>query len=292
MPQNPKVVKNSLQPVESNSKELSINMSNWNDVAKALEARKLDPTKVAALAEAGVFEKLIERLAADAVTERADYPNTDIDSQAQIGGDPTNDAQTIDVEKPLKEEVGPDTQTWSENNNAQGVTPEDGSAGNGPIGSPIHSSDKTANPIPGVSDVWKADAQIDVEKPLNKEEVGEPTKTWGSDDFHVTDPVTTEVGPGNTVSNAKKHWMRALKVAETEIQLGITAPEEKYDRLAILEGQTPEEVEAIGQTLAMVRSANLRKSKVVPKTAPGLGQVTAAAQPQETTFDGDEALFI
>lgn len=289
MPSNPKVVQNSLKPVESNSKEQTVNMSNWNDVAKQLAARKLDPTKVAALAEAGVFEKLIERLGADAVTERADFPNTDIDSRGQLGGDPTKDAQHVDVEKPLKEEVGPETQTFGDNS-APTVTSEDGSVGQGPIGSPIHSG-KTANPIPGSSDVWKADAQIDVEKPLNKEEVGEPTKTWGSDPFHITDPVTNEVGPGNTVSAAKTHWMKALKVAETEIQLGLLPEEEKYDRIAILDGQSPEQVEAVGQTLAMVRKANLRKAKTMPKAPAGLGAVTAAAKAPEVN-DGDEALFM
>jgi len=300
LPQNPKVVTNSSMPVESNTKDNTEIMSNWNEIAKKLESRNLDPRKVAALADAGVFEKLIERLAADAVAEPADFPNTDVDSRAQLGGDPTKDADHVEVDKPLKEEVGDKTKTWGDNS-APAVTSEDGSVGQGPIGSPIHSTQKNANPIPGSETPWKADAQIDVEKPLNTEEVGEKTKTWGDDKFHTTDPVTTDGsgndmgGPiGQAISSAKTHWMKSLKVAETEIDLGVLTPEEKYDRVAILDGMTPQQVEAVGQTLAMVRKANLRKAKAMPKTVPGLGQVVASTQGTSETSEvnDDSALFI
>lgn len=296
LPVNPKVIQNSSKPVESNTKDTTNNMSDWNTVASNLQKRGLDVNKVSALVEAGVFEKLLERLGADAVAEPADFANTDIDSRAQLGGDPTKDADHIDVEKPLKEEVGDHTKTWGDNS-APTVTPDDGSVGQGPIGSPIHSKDKTANPIPGSEIPYGVDAVIDVEKPLNKEEVGEPTKTWGSDDFHITDPITTDGngnqggGPiGTAISSAKAHWMKALKVAETEIELGILPPEEKYDRLAILEGQTPEQVEAVGQTLAMVRKANLKRTKTVPKAPPGLGATTASTKTASVEVD-DSALF-
>jgi hypothetical protein len=295
---NPKVVKDSLKAVESNTKE--INSMNWDTVVEELKARGHDPVKISALTTAGVIDRIVERVSADAEGGSDVKPDArvPVDGVGQVAGDPEAGVEHINVEKPLKEEVGDDTKTFGDNS-TQAVTPGVGSAGIGPIGQPV-SNTKKADKIPD-----HEPAHIDVEKPIGGEEIGEPTKTWGSDDFHITDPITKEVGSfgspsapiGQPVSNVKAHIFAAMKLAEDEVELGLVEPEEKFDRAAILEQQTPEQLQTHGETLAMVRKANLTSKtatrKPVSKVPAGISKsASTSGDIASKPFDSDSAIFM
>ena len=132
-----------------------------------------------------------------------------------------------------------------------------------------------------------------------KNEVGGPTSTWSTaDSFHETDPVTTEAYPseggvtsdggvdpaaGDPYPNAEEgikpgehgdgggsdhtlgraqyrtHMITAMKLAETEIALGITPEDEKFDRIAELESESPDSLKARLDTVSRVKTAGLAK---------------------------------
>lgn len=294
---NPKVVKDSLKPVESKTKEI-ISM-NWDTVVEELKARGHDPVKISTLVTAGVIDRIVERVSAEAEGGSDVKPDArvPVDGVGQVAGDPEAGTEHINVEKPLKEEVGPDTQTFKENG-TDAVTNDVGSYGSpsGPIGQPV-SKNKQGAGFPDHEPV-----HVDLLKPI-AEPVGPETMTFKADDFHVGDPVTKEDGSsgfgpmGQPVSSIKAHIFSAMKLAEVEVDLGLVPAEEKFDRAAILEQQTPEQLAAHGETLAMVRKAGLTSKTAtrtpVTRVPAGISKsastvVESAAKP----FDSDSALFM
>lgn len=149
----------------------------------------------------------------------------------------------------------------------------------------------------------EAQNRVSVDSPL-LEEVGDDTQTFGSDSFHITQPVTQEAngnqvgGPiGQAMSKAdiKSHIFRALKVAEVEVSLGLIPEEEKYDRAATLEDETPAELKVREETLATVKQANLSKpsAKKVAGRVPSLktaGVIHSHVEPNSIEIE-DSALF-
>jgi hypothetical protein len=144
---------------------------------------------------------------------------------------------------------------------------------------------------------------VDVAAPL-REEVGPDTQTFGSDPMHVGQPVTTD-GNGNQVGgpmgqamsrgNMKAHIFSALKIAETEVSLGMIPEEEKFDRAADLEDESPEQLHVREETLASVKKAGLNKpvSKKVAGRVPSLktaGILHSYVEPNSTEIE-DSALF-
>lgn len=159
----------------------------------------------------------------------------------------------------------------------------------GPIGDGVSGgSAKDGGPTWDTSDAGFPDHQpsrVDLAAPL-KEEVGEGTKTWsGTDGF--ADPITSENanelgGPiGVAVAKAKALQLKAFKIAETEIELGLTESDDKFDRVSELESNTEAALDAHIETLARVKTAGLKKTASAPaqKTAgrmPSMRPVTAA----------------
>lgn len=136
--------------------------------------------------------------------------------------------------------------------------------------------------------------KVDLDADL-KEEVGEGTKTFGNDDFHTTDPVTKSTGDLITaaVSEARTHMLACLKLAETEVALGITAPTEKFARIAALEGETSEAIAARLDSLKQARTASVA-APAPRKTAgsmPPLGRNVVAAGTSHSEEIGDADLL-
>lgn len=145
--------------------------------------------------------------------------------------------------------------------------------------------------------------QVDVAAPL-REEVGPDTQTFRSDPMHVGQPVTTD-GNGNQVGgpmgqamsrgNMKAHIFSALKIAEIEVSLGMIPEEEKFDRAADLEDESPEQLHVREETLASVKKAGLNKpvSKKIAGRVPSLktaGILHSHVEPNSTEIE-DSALF-
>lgn len=128
-------------------------------------------------------------------------------------------------------------------------------------------------------------ARVDLFAPL-KEEVGEGTKTFPGDDFHITDPVTkgqnaNELGGpiGVAVAKAKAVYAKAFKVAEAEIALGLALAEKKFERVAELENLPEESLDGQLETLSKVRTAGLAKPKTSSQKTASAAQGTGTAFP-------------
>lgn len=141
----------------------------------------------------------------------------------------------------------------------------------------------------------EAQDRVSVDAPL-LEEVGDHTKTFGSDDFHVGDPITSENanslgGPIGTAfsseDDVRSHIFRSLKIAETEIQLGLIEEGDKFERAASLEKESSQELDAREETLVRVKKSSVRTaSKKVAGRVPSLK--TANFQTHSSTVVSSE----
>jgi hypothetical protein len=221
----------------------------------------------------------------------------------------------VDLEGGLLEEVGPHTDTWNGNEgDSAGQASPVSSGGDHTLGSKkieILAADTVEGDL-----ATSGGKVVDLDGGL-KEEVGGPTSTFGDDSFHTTDPVTGEGYPaeGEVTSDGgvnpagdpfpsteegvkaartayRTHMIAAMRLAETEIALGITSEDEKYDRIAELESESPESLEARLDTVAKVRTAGLAKKVVAAKRPTPSFQTTAAlrSEPEEQDVDA-EAIF-
>lgn len=168
---------------------------------------------------------------------------------------------------------------------------------------PAHMARKKSADAGIVAPGAEAEERVSVDAPL-LEETGPETNTFGSDSFHITQPITQD-GNGNQVggpigqamskSEIKSHIFRAMKVAEVEVSLGLTPEENKYERAAELEDETPAELKVREETLANVKKANLSKpsAKKVAGRVPSLktaGVIHSHVEPNSTEIE-DSALF-
>lgn len=168
----------------------------------------------------------------------------------------------------------------------------------GPIGEGLGNSG-AANGVsddspsaPGFPD--STPSRVDVTAPL-AEEIGDHTKTFGTDDFHITDPVTKDnnandvggpIGTGEEAGLAEHHAehassfgfaVKAMKLAETEAALGLTA--DKWQRVAELEGKSDEYISAQLETLSKVKTAGFSRTaarKPGPGRLPSLSRTASA----------------
>ncbi|MEM3008480.1 MAG: hypothetical protein QXU32_01640 [Nitrososphaerales archaeon] len=137
--------------------------------------------------------------------------------------------------------------------------------------------------------------RMNLQAPL-REEVGDRTRTDSNEQFRKlkrTQPVTKERsgndvgGPiGEAVARAKRTVFLAMKLAEREIQLGITKREDKFNRIAELENENIEVLEAQLQALQKVRlpaSKTANAAKV-----PSLKPTTAAFNISAHSVTDDE----
>jgi hypothetical protein len=222
----------------------------------------------------------------------------------------------VDVEQSLLEEVGDPTDTWGKSEgDSLGQAAPVSSGGDHTLGSKkieILSADTLEGDV-----VTPGGKTVDLEGSI-KEEIGGKTDTWSTaDSFHTTDPVTTEAFPteGEITSDGgvnpagepfppaeegvkaartayRTHMISAMRLAETEIDLGITAEDDKYDRIAELEQESPESLQARLDTVSKVRTAGLTKKVVAAKRPAPSFQTTAALRSEPDAQDVDaEAIF-
>lgn len=134
-----------------------------------------------------------------------------------------------------------------------------------------------------VDAIGKAQQRVDVRQPVTTpaNNSGE-TKTWSGTDgngvLKQQDPVTTE---SIATDGWTPHTMAALKVADTEVELGLITPEEKYNRFAELESLEPAVLSSVESTLTRVRTAGLARlaaarTSGVTSIPRAFGQRTAA----------------
>lgn len=141
--------------------------------------------------------------------------------------------------------------------------------------------------------VFKPDERVDVTKngptPSPIPGTDQWTGTGGNGVTRQQEPVTRKVDPNITVSSTK--LFASFKLADTEVDLGLITPDEKYDRVAELDGETEEAIQARLDTLSKVKTAGLSKQTATPRTAsahrvPSL-QRTASSTPVEASLTDD-----
>lgn len=128
----------------------------------------------------------------------------------------------------------------------------------------------------------KPDERVDVEQEVNVSwNGGDKTDQWtGTSGNGVTrqqDPVTTKPtqSGGVKASGINSHVVAIFKLADAEVQTGLTPEEQKYERIAELEALTPEEVEAQYQMLSRVKTAGFggKQRKTAATEPTGVGKV-------------------
>lgn len=129
-----------------------------------------------------------------------------------------------------------------------------------------------------------------------------PTKTWSGTDgngvLRQQEPVTKDEFPPasegvKSSSMITSHVVKAMKLADLEIELGLANGADKYNRLSVL-GSTDERIiDARLETLSQVKDAGLRRA---PKTASTLPSFRLASMASNETSSEvtvpDEALFL
>lgn len=163
-----------------------------------------------------------------------------------------------------------------------------------------------------VDPAGKADDRVDVLKPVTSPSNNSgPTDTWsGTDGNAVTrqqDPVTNEDLEGEDIVNlspskSSSHIFAAVKLADLEEEIGLIDGDEKYERMAELEAQSPEVVEAslayvekIKGKVATIRQTKQASAKRLPQFSAGVLAPRTAATASESVSDeeiGDSSLFL
>lgn len=131
-----------------------------------------------------------------------------------------------------------------------------------------------------VDPAGKADKRVNLLEPVTSPENNSgPTKTWnGTDGNGVTkqQPAVTNVPTQS--GGVKSHVFAAVKLADTEVELGLTSPENKFNRIEELIELSPEELRAESRATDRVKTAGLGK-----KTAHRLPSFSkSAAQVEES----------
>lgn len=225
-PKNTKVIKDSLKPVES----------------KIMKKRAGEP-------HGGADTK----------------PDAVVDVEAVGGAVSLKEPKSESVEKAV-ETQGHHTDTWGvDEGNTLGQAD--------PVGDrtfPNKESHMEKKSLEVLNDTPK---QVNVEAPL-KEEVGDHTDTWGAGEGNSAgqaEPVTSEegVGGGPVGDSASKssHVIAALRVAELETELGITPPDEKFDRVAQLEVESSDAINARLDALSKAKTATASRQPSTTKVA-------------------------
>ena len=235
----------------------------------------------------------------------------DVEGVGAVTGDPLSGIDHENVEKDTGDFVAPHTDTWSGNEGdslgqQDAVTSDTGDFFTVSSEKTAAEAEDNAGEDAGSTGgaeaggkTWdKSDAgfpdhdpaRVDVAAPL-KEEVGAGTETDSTEEFRSlkhTDPVTSESanevgGPiGTAIASAKAFIVKAFKVAETEISLGLTDADKKFERVAELETATEAELDAQLSTLSRVKTAGLKKTASTQKTA-GVGRLPSFSK--SASFD-------
>ena len=268
-PTNPKTVKDSKKPVESNRKD------NESDMTDSTQ-KTADGASPAG-----------EGVAAD--------KRVDVEGIGGTSADPLTGIDSENVEKDTGDFTAPNTDTWS---GEEGDSLPSAEAVTTDIGEDLQTvtGAKTADveTIPQDTGSGFPDhdpTSVDLEA-LLAEEVGGPTETDSSATaFRSLEqaPAVTKGESGNdlggpigeALASAKAQIFKAVKVAEAEVGLGLLAADAKFERVAELENSPEEILDAQLETLSKVRTAGLRKPQAQRKTAgrmPSFRPVAATAE--------------
>jgi hypothetical protein len=250
-PKNQTTVKDSKKPVESNRKGNS------------------DMTETQKTADGAT--PVGEGVAAD--------KRVDVEGVGAVTADPLSGIESENVEKDTGDFVADETETWTE---GKGDSLGQADAVNSDTGdfNTVSSTEKTADievieTIPSGNGFPDHDpSHVDLEALLS-EEVGDRTETDSTGtafrSLEQASPVTkgesgSDVGGpiGVAVASARARLMKAMKVAEVEVGLGITEPDAKFDRTAELEEADEAALDARLDTLSKVRTAGLRRAAASP----------------------------
>ncbi len=161
---------------------------------------------------------------------------------------------------------GPPTKTWSENNGTRAVTDK------------VFSNTDHEAAAQGVKPIGGPDVQPQRREDLEQESgftnpqkgTDQWTGTGGNKVQRQADPVTKKVDPNIDVKKSAitSHVVNVFKLADTEIELGITPAEKKYERVAELEAQDEGEISARLDTLSRVKTAGLTRQASKPELKP------------------------
>lgn len=109
-----------------------------------------------------------------------------------------------------------------------------------------------------------------------------PTDTWsgteGNGVLQQQPPVTNESLEGEDGVKSSSHIFMAFKLADLEVDLGLLESDRKYERVAELENQSAQVVEASLRYAQRVKTAGLRKSQRVANRLPALGRSASVTQ--------------
>jgi hypothetical protein len=148
-------------------------------------------------------------------------------------------------------QTGPDTQTFPNTNEPDSAVTDKA------FPTSANKGTQPADPV------GKAQDRIDVEQPPH-DQVGDGTKTWsGTSGNGVTkqqDPVTSVPTQSGGIKASGLISLAALKLADTEVELGLIEKEDKYNRLTELAEQTDEEIAAAQVALSKVKTAGLSRT--------------------------------
>jgi hypothetical protein len=146
--------------------------------------------------------------------------------------------------------------------------------------------------------VGVADQRVNVLQPTTSPENNSgATTTWtGTDGSKVerqVDPVTRETLEGNEGVTKNTHIISAFKLADLEVELGLIDARQKYDRVAQLEAESPEALDASLEYAQRVKTAGLKRQVREARRLPSLGRgAKKEASKSETQELGDEALYL
>lgn len=237
----------------------------------------------------------------DVSADKTESVDQGSETSKNIEGTPTKtfgDNGTDPVTNGVYPAEGGVTSAWAVTALDNSAFPEDDG---GLAGGPHVDGTEPADPV------GKADERVDVQESVTSpsNNSGE-TKTWSGTDGNKVhkqqDPVTNEslekneivnLSPGTTSSS---HVFAALKLADREVELGLTSQEEKFNRAEELEKLSPEELQAEARVVARVKTAGLSKETKAAMRMPQMGRNASvekeSKEEESNSFVADAALFM
>jgi outer membrane lipoprotein SlyB len=230
----------------------------------------------------------------------------DVEGVGAVTGDPLSGIDSETVEKDTGDFVAPHTDTWS-GGEGDSLGQQDAVTSEVPADLfSVAAAGKTADveTIPQDTGSGFPDhdpTHVDLEA-LLKEEVGGPTETDSTAtafrSLEQAPAVTKDLngndvgGPiGDAIASAKSQIVKAMKVAEAEVGLGLIGADAKFDRVAELEGSEESVLDAQLDTLSKVKTAGLSKARPQQRIAgrlPSLQNKISAEQASIIATSGIE----
>ena len=317
------------QVVNDEPKPVTSNVRTAKDFIAAAEQRKQENMSDKVAAEpvpAAAPDKRVDVEGVGGADQASNEEASKADGQVDVEGqggtgveDVSADQEGVNVDQGdehSKNIEGTKTDTWGDDgrqrNPVGGDTfPSENGQGAGKWSATgVEAAKQGTDPVDAVG---KADDRVDVEQEVNVDWGTQPSQWTGTDGNGVTrqqDPVTNETLEGEDIVNlspgsvrSSTHIFAAVKLAALEEEIGLISEEEKYERMAELEGKSPEVVQASLEYVEKIKTkvASIRETKRtasakrLPSFSGGvLPQRTAATTSESVSNEEleDSALFI